>query len=594
MSTLGRAVIEFSADTARFQGDVGRAEVVFGRAMSKMQAGIANLRNLALAAAGAGGILAMVKSSIDTADQLGKLSQKIGLSVERLSELRFAASLADTNLESFTKGMKGFNQALVEAQDGNSKAAEIFKQLGVDIAAGPDKALRQFADGLALLKDGELKTALATEVLKKGGLELIPMLNQGSKGLDEMADKARKLGLVMSADMAKQAEQFNDSLKTIAARTEALSIALAGRMIGGLAEVSTNMAKAAENGTLWSRSLLEVAKAITVVASLFPKWTEIGKAGDRTAELLFRLDQGAKGREEAGADFFTKYVKPWPSGRRALGGQQPTAAEAMGPPAPNTEALACALSGGKWVNGKCERAGAKKPKDNTAADLARSLEAQQEIMDEANRLGADFLLNQQKVIDEHNNRLQAADIAGWVAHADAVFAAAEEEALALAKIAAQSEKADNIARDLGMTFSSAFEDAIVGAKKFSEVLRSLERDILRLVTRELITKPFAEGITGMVKGSGIGQAVSSFFSSIFGGGKAVGGPVSTGTAYMVGERGPELFVPNMAGQIVPNGASGNIQVTMNVQTPDIGSFRASSGQMISDMFDRVSAARRLR
>src|SRR3989304_3584799 len=189
MSTLGRAVIEFSADTARFQGDVGRAEVVFGRAMSKMQAGMANLRNLALAAAGAGGILAMVKSSIDTADQLGKLSQKIGLSVERLSELRFAA--------------------------------------------GPDKALRQFADGLALLKDGELKTALATEVLKKGGLELIPMLNQGSKGLDEMADKARKLGLVMSADMAKQAEQFNDSLKTIAARTEALSIALTGRMIGG-------------------------------------------------------------------------------------------------------------------------------------------------------------------------------------------------------------------------------------------------------------------------------------------------------------------------------------------------------------------------
>jgi hypothetical protein len=52
----------------------------------------------------------------------------------------------------------------------------------------------------------------------------------------------------------------------------------------------------------------------------------------------------------------------------------------------------------------------------------------------------------------------------------------------------------------------------------------------------------------------------------FGGGKAMGGPVNAGTSYVVGERGPELFVPNTAGTIVPNGGGGRgntINVTVN-------------------------------
>lgn len=39
----------------------------------------------------------------------------------------------------------------------------------------------------------------------------------------------------------------------------------------------------------------------------------------------------------------------------------------------------------------------------------------------------------------------------------------------------------------------------------------------------------------------------------FGGARAMGGPVAASTAYLVGEQGPELFIPNSAGQIIPNG-----------------------------------------
>lgn len=72
-------------------------------------------------------------------------------------------------------------------------------------------------------------------------------------------------------------------------------------------------------------------------------------------------------------------------------------------------------------------------------------------------------------------------------------------------------------------------------------------------------------------GSGLLGSLTGVFSSLFGGapGRATGGAVTGGQAYMVGERGPELFVPTAAGRIAPAGgvARGAVNVTVNVSTP---------------------------
>jgi hypothetical protein len=72
----------------------------------------------------------------------------------------------------------------------------------------------------------------------------------------------------------------------------------------------------------------------------------------------------------------------------------------------------------------------------------------------------------------------------------------------------------------------------------------------------------------------------------FGGARAMGGPVSANTAYLVGERGPELFIPDMAGTIVPNGgsagggsAAGGIYLTVNA---GMGTDGAEVGRQIVD------------
>jgi len=62
----------------------------------------------------------------------------------------------------------------------------------------------------------------------------------------------------------------------------------------------------------------------------------------------------------------------------------------------------------------------------------------------------------------------------------------------------------------------------------------------------------------------VAGAIGGVISSVFGGGKAVGGYVQSGTTYLVGEAGAELFTPSMSGYIVPNGGSGGGNVVINV------------------------------
>lgn len=116
---------------------------------------------------------------------------------------------------------------------------------------------------------------------------------------------------------------------------------------------------------------------------------------------------------------------------------------------------------------------------------------------------------------------------------------------------------NNMGRDLGMTFSSAFEDAILKGRRFSDVLKSIAQDIARIIVRQSITAPLGNALSQAFGSLDFG----SMFSGMFGGARAEGGPVFSGRAYMVGERGPELFVPGTAGGIVPN--SGGITVNQS-------------------------------
>lgn len=89
-----------------------------------------------------------------------------------------------------------------------------------------------------------------------------------------------------------------------------------------------------------------------------------------------------------------------------------------------------------------------------------------------------------------------------------------------------------------------------------------------------------------MKGGGLVEAVSGAFA----GARADGGPVAAGGAYLVGERGPEVFRPSGAGNIEPLG--GGVSVTVNVQGGDASGLARSDAQLAQALARAVSLGAR--
>ncbi len=127
------------------------------------------------------------------------------------------------------------------------------------------------------------------------------------------------------------------------------------------------------------------------------------------------------------------------------------------------------------------------------------------------------------------------------------------------RLGALYKENERIGRATGEMIASSFEEAIVSGKSFGDVLKGLAMDLAALAIR----KAFVNSIGSMFgAGGGSGGAMASFFGGFF----ADGGRPPAGKVSVVGEHGPELFVPDAAGRVVPNhelGGGGSIVVNQS-------------------------------
>lgn len=341
-----------------------------------------------------GAFAALVKGAIDSADELNKLSQKIGISVEALSTLQFAAQLSDVGLDTLKTGLKGLSANLTEARAGLGEGAALFQALGVSVedTAGnlksSDTILLEIADRFASFEDGATKTALAVKLFGKSGMDMIPFLNQGASGIRTLMQEAERLGLKLSTETAQAAEAFNDNLTALKASSSGLGISLATELLAPLRVVTDAIREGQGEATgfaaILGGALKTTLEAILVlgvnVAYVFKSMgTEIGGMAAQLAALA-RLDirgfkaigeamreDAAKARAEVDA-LSARILNP-PQARQAGPASSSPAAGNTGAATEDMQRMACVLSGGEWRGGRCIKKGAE-AKDNSAARLA--------------------------------------------------------------------------------------------------------------------------------------------------------------------------------------------------------------------------------
>lgn len=226
---VGTLLISMQTDLARLRKDMDEAKGITGRAMGEMERSIGAVKNaMGLIGVGvtAGGIVAFAKSAIDAADDTAKLSQRLGIGIQDLTKYRLAADLSGASIESIAKGTKGLASYMKEHGDR-------LKAVGID-TTDANRALLQMADIVAGLPDGMQKNALATEVFGKAGMDLIPMLNLGSKGLQEIEEKSSAYGKRLE-ELAPNAQRVNDALTEMNFQAKLLGVNIASVVAGPMA-----------------------------------------------------------------------------------------------------------------------------------------------------------------------------------------------------------------------------------------------------------------------------------------------------------------------------------------------------------------------
>lgn len=585
MPVLGRATLELNADSAKLEADLGR---VIARA-SFFGVTVGQVVGQGISAA-ISHVIEFTRGALELGDELNKLSQKVGIAVERLSELRVASALANVPLEALKIGLKELAVHAAAADAKGEEAANAFEAMGVSVttAGGQLKSMDQLftevAAKMSQYEDSAQKSALATALFGKRGVDLIPLMNEVSK----TSGLARELGLVMGKDAAEASTRFKDNLTVAHLATEAMGARIATVLLPALEKLSGYLVENAKNterldmvARAADAGLKLLATAGLIVAAAFSVVADKVAAAFATASLVLKGEFSEAAKVAAGTVANTG---------RKIG---ETAAEIHGV----WESTAAQVQAGAEKNGaKLAAPAIEATKRIKAAREAADVEFQAFLKIHAieEEVGAATQAYYRTIgqqiesnTEEMRKQAEAMETAyAWALDAQRKGVLGDDENVAtrIGEVGRQVKQTDDFARQMGLTFSSAFEEAVLGGKKLSDVLKGLAQDIERIILRKTITEPIGNAISGWLSGSGLGQGLGGWLKNLL-------PSFDVGTDYVPRDMVAQI---HQGEQIVPAGAArGNVTVVQHIKVDarsDMGSImaamRSARDQAVAAIEDR--------
>lgn len=248
-------------------------------------------------AAAAASAVALTASAGREVEAIDMLSQKTGIAVTTLQSWSVIMAENDFQAESLTSSMRTLSKKIVEARDPASEAAKAFKEMGIQAKdlGSTESVIRAVADRFAEMPDGIDKANYASELFGKAGLELIPILNRGSKALDESKEAAKRFGADLNELQRSGLKNADDAMDRVGVAATALKQNLA-----------SVFAPAVEYG----------AQALAEVMGILARWArEVDTALDTLAIRITHIGLAAK---ELGAVLFSKDVIDTAAWRQAF------------------------------------------------------------------------------------------------------------------------------------------------------------------------------------------------------------------------------------------------------------------------------------
>lgn len=269
-----------SAKGGAVDGAAGGA-MKWGRALEIANAGLGvALKGWGILSSGLGKIRGAFDATATAAAHYNDTAAKLGIGVEAVQELGFAASQSGTDLNALSSGMGTLSNKVDAASKGSKDAAASLRAVGLsarEIRSGAvtlDSALGSIADKFATMPDGARKSALAVDLFGANGTKLIPLLNKGSKGIGELRAEAQRLGIVMGKDATDAAAALGDEQAKIGAQFAGIRNQVVAALLPMLSEMASRLSAWLEENreqivevlTVVGKGILYVAQAVAAVA----------------------------------------------------------------------------------------------------------------------------------------------------------------------------------------------------------------------------------------------------------------------------------------------------------------------------------------
>lgn len=570
-----RLQIQIEANTKQAAASLVKLEKEFGLAMGKSTRHVAALdaqfRKMTAVATKAAGLFGVafsarflvdfIKKNVEAGAAIADLAVKLGISAEATQELSYAAGQAGVQADALVAAFKGMSKVIVDAERGSKAAKEQLAELGLTLAdikgLSPDKAFELISDKISKMQDPLQKTNELVKFFGKSGADLAPLAFKGAAGIDALREEARKLGVVLSDETIARAKEAEDKIRDIGVAAQAAGINMASGFLDAITSLRDIVTSQGFQDGL-SEAAKNVGKFVEFVSKLDPHVLQIllgAAAGYAVGGPVGAAAGGAFAAGNAlGNDVINSVAESRgiiaaPKGDRINSGRpvnSPFADENFAPSIKSMPGLAAAAAraGGAGAGGGVI--------DTAAADAAAAVEKKYK------ELAATLQLETDNLGKSRREQEIANEVARLGADATDKQKASIEALTGTLFDAKEAQKALNDATELFASLGyDAFQGLISGAKSLEDVLGDLVKRLAEMVLQAALlgqgplagimgTAPTGNGSVGGAFGA-IATAAAHAFT-----GRAAGGPVTGGSPYMVGERGPELFVPHMSGHIAAN------------------------------------------
>ena len=177
------------------------------------------------------------------ADSINKAATRAGVTTEAMSELAYAAKLADADLNTIVKAINLMQRGLGEAAVGTGEAKKGLEMLGISLerlqALKPESQFKFLADAIMALQNPSDRITVGMKIFGRSFAELLPLFEDGSEGMNRAAEEARKLNLVIGSELADKSSEAKDNIDKLTGAWQGFATQIMGGVAPALTTVLT-------------------------------------------------------------------------------------------------------------------------------------------------------------------------------------------------------------------------------------------------------------------------------------------------------------------------------------------------------------------